>query len=102
MDKRKRIFVVLTIIFTLASVGLIVAAFATDNWIKGDAELKNITITNRTNTNNIPYAHIRFGIFRGERTIDYGFSPRPQIISGIALLLYTLGMVQQIKRNSNL
>lgn len=81
---RQRILVSLTIFFSFAAIGLIVASFATDNWISANAIKTNNTNDNSTVNQNDGTkkfsANITFGLFRGRKLINYGFGAREQLL----------------------
>ncbi|KAJ8317530.1 hypothetical protein KUTeg_005434 [Tegillarca granosa] len=82
--KRQRVLVSLTIFFSFAAIGLIVASFATDNWISANAVKTNNTNDNSTVNQNDGTkkfsANITFGLFRGRKLINYGFGAREQLL----------------------
>ncbi|KAK3097817.1 hypothetical protein FSP39_013468 [Pinctada imbricata] len=69
MDEKKKLFVILTAILSLVSVGLNSAAFATDHWIKGRGN------------NGTRKAVMSFGLFKGIMHINYGVSNRVRVIT---------------------
>lgn len=84
---RQKVLVSLTIFFSFVAVGLIVASFATDNWITANAVTKNITHDNSSinqddGTSKKFSANITFGLFRGSKIINYGFGAREQLLDG--------------------
>ncbi|KAK3096709.1 hypothetical protein FSP39_002596 [Pinctada imbricata] len=72
MDEKKKLFVILTAILSLVSVGLNSAAFATDHWIKGRGNTSNGTRAG---------AVMSFGLFKGIMLINYGVSDRDKVIT---------------------
>lgn len=80
LEERQKLFVILTLILTLVGLGLMVGSFATDNWIKATAHKSNYTIS--ANSTNEPNMNATFGLFRGERAINYGNGVRSQSLTG--------------------
>ena len=72
-------FIGLTVVFGVVGVGLVVTAFATDNWVKAEPyrELNGTNARNDSNTGSSS-----FGLFNGDMSIDYGAGPRTYPLSG--------------------
>lgn len=82
LEERQKLFVLLALILTLVGLGLMVGSFATDNWIKATAHKSNQSIS--ANSTNEPNMNGTFGLFRGDRVINYGNGPREQSLTGKA------------------
>lgn len=80
LEERQKLFVLLALILTLVGLGLMVGSFATDNWIKATAHKSNQSIS--ANSTNEPNMNGTFGLFRGDRVINYGNGPREQSLTG--------------------
>lgn len=88
LEERQKLFVILTLILTLVGLGLMVGSFATDNWIKATAHKSNYTIS--ANSTNEPNMNATFGLFRGERAINYGNGKRRHSLTVICDSKYCL------------
>lgn len=78
-DDQKKTFLILTVCISLVAVGLNVASFATDNWVKfSGSKLNNTELCTRINNSTHVRCKVegRFGLFRGDNTIDYTFGLR--------------------------
>lgn len=76
MEKRKKVLILVTIILAIAAIVLVVTSLATENWVESTPERKNAT-ANENSKNNEVY----FGLFKGKKTLDFSFSPRPRKIA---------------------
>ncbi|KAL8615831.1 hypothetical protein ACOMHN_048539 [Nucella lapillus] len=72
MESSQKCFTGLTIVFSIVSVGLLVAAFATDNWVSSTPKQGNnsTVAANRTGT-KMYSGKSAFGVFKGEQTLNY-------------------------------
>ncbi|KAH9508572.1 hypothetical protein Btru_052052 [Bulinus truncatus] len=68
----------LSVLVAIIGVGLIVAAFATDNWISSSPKAnETLHVMNSTGGSISGYtANITFGLFTGYKSIDFGIGPR--------------------------
>ena len=87
MDPKQKFFVGCTIVLSLAAIGSIVASFVTDHWVRAEARKRNLTAAdNSTNTQDDGTqkftGNITFGLFKGERAINFGFGVRKSFITG--------------------
>ncbi|XP_060078569.1 clarin-2-like [Ylistrum balloti] len=84
MGETKKGFVGLTIFVSLAAIGLVVAAFVTENWVSAFAQKTNNTfIRNATvdTDGTLKFTgNITFGLFSGTRYVNYGVGARKQTI----------------------
>eukprot|EP00105_Crassostrea_gigas_P023929 XP_011443994.1 PREDICTED: clarin-1 [Crassostrea gigas] len=88
LEERQKLFVLLALILTLVGLGLMVGSFATDNWIKATAHKSNHSIS--ANSTNEPNMNGTFGLFRGDRVINYGNGPREQSLTVICNSKYCM------------
>lgn len=88
LEERQKLFVLLALILTLVGLGLMVGSFATDNWIKATAHKSNQSIS--ANSTNEPNMNGTFGLFRGDRVINYGNGPREQSLTVICNSKYCM------------
>lgn len=88
LEERQKLFVILTLILTLVGLGLMVGSFATDNWIKATAHKSNYSIS--ANSTNEPNMNATFGLFRGDRAINYGNGVRRQSVTVICNSKYCM------------
>ncbi|XP_041368265.1 clarin-3-like isoform X2 [Gigantopelta aegis] len=93
----RKMFITLTFVFGLFGVALMIAAFATDHWIKSAPERQESNQMNETSggspTKN--KGNINFGLFRGHRVLDYGSGGRLKIIKVKELIdfgLFSFGL----------
>lgn len=75
MQKKKR-FIGVTVFFAVSGVGLLVAAFATDNWVQATPFCNVLAITSNLSRPTIGKGNSSFGLFNGEQTLDYGSGQR--------------------------
>ncbi|XP_046335097.1 clarin-3-like isoform X1 [Haliotis rufescens] len=84
MEPKKKNAMAVTLVLGILGVSLLIASFATDNWVTSSPVLKRSTQTpgNDTDGSATKYTgNITFGLFRGHRVLDYGIGPRPQDIN---------------------
>jgi hypothetical protein len=84
-DSQKKTFLILTVFISLVAVGLDVVSFATDNWVifSGSKLNDTQTCTQIHNSSQVTCkVEGRFGLFRGDNTINYRFGPRPRSSQG--------------------
>ncbi|XP_046335098.1 clarin-3-like isoform X2 [Haliotis rufescens] len=93
MEPKKKNAMAVTLVLGILGVSLLIASFATDNWVTSSPVLKRSTQTpgNDTDGSATKYTgNITFGLFRGHRVLDYGIGPRPQDINVKDLIEYGL------------
>ena len=69
MEKRKKLLILATIILAVAAIVLVVTSLATENWVESTPIGKNSTAANSKND-------VSFGLFKGKKVLDFGFSQR--------------------------
>lgn len=74
MEKRKKLLILATIILAVAAIVLVVTSLATENWVESTPVGKNTTAANSKND-------VSFGLFKGKKVLDFGFSQRMRKIA---------------------
>lgn len=78
MESKQKCFIGLTVAAAIASVGLLVASFATDNWVSATPKQgDNSTLAANRTDSTIYTGKSTFGIFKGEQTLNYVTGSRP-------------------------
>ena len=76
MEKRKKVLIFATIILSLAAIVLVVTSLATDYWVQSSPKRTTNTSTEARTSNEVA-----FGLFNGEKTLDFSFGVRREKIS---------------------
>ena len=88
MNKKRQVFLV-TFFLGFAGIGLLVTALCTDYWLESnpvrlvDEDTLNAAVNVTDEESNTKFTgYIHFGLFRGSKTLDYGFGQRRYDIFG--------------------
>lgn len=79
MDKRKRTFIGLTLIFLFGGVTVLVIALSSDHWVK---VVPRFDLGNNTSDKRNRSGLITYGLFRGKKILNFGTGDRPDEIFG--------------------
>lgn len=77
MDKRKRTFIGLTLIFLFGGVTVLVIALSSDHWVK---VVPRFDLGNNTSDKRNRSGLITYGLFRGKKILNFGTGDRPDEI----------------------
>lgn len=79
MEKQRRDLIAVTSFLAFLGIVLIVISLATDNWVVSNPKTKkNGTVDIETSRVN----HVNFGLFKGQRTLNFGVGGRPLALTG--------------------
>lgn len=89
MDKRKRTFIGLTLIFLFGGVTVLVIALSSDHWVK---VVPRFDLGNNTSDKRNRSGLITYGLFRGKKILNFGTGDRPDEIFdlGVSKLFFPM------------